>query len=126
MSAVGIDIAIGPHHECATVNVSTMVAISALDGTALYGLSKAAVELLAKAWAAEFGPQGIRVNAVGPGPTRTEGPAGMSSALDELAAVAPAGRPAGPEEITSAIVYLTSDEAGFIQIEPQVFHQKGN
>ena len=49
MSAVGIDIAIGPHHECATVNVSTMVAISALDGTALYGLSKAAVELLAKA-----------------------------------------------------------------------------
>ena len=88
------------------------------NSTALYGLSKAAVELLAKAWATEFGPQGIRVNAVRPGPSRTEGPAGMSSALDELAAVASAGRPASPEEITSAIVYLASDGAGFIQIEP--------
>ena len=58
MSAVGIDIAIGTHHECATVDVSTMVAISGLDSVALYGSSKAAVELFAKAWAAEFGPQG--------------------------------------------------------------------
>ena len=98
----------------AIVNVSTMVAHFGLDGMALYGSSKAALELLTKAWAAEFGPQGVRVNAVSPGPTRTEGTVRMGNGLDELASVAPAGRPASPEEIASAIVYLASDEASFI------------
>ena len=98
----------------AIVNVSTMVAQFGLDGMALYGSSKAALELLTKAWAAEFGPKGVRVNAVSPGPTRTEGTARMGDALDELASVAPAGRPASPQEIASAIVFLASDEASFI------------
>lgn len=98
----------------AIVNVSTMVAHFGLDGMALYGSSKAALELLTKAWAAEFGPQGVRVNAVSPGPTRTEGTVRMGNGLDALASVAPAGRPASPEEIASAIVYLASDEASFI------------
>ena len=96
------------------VNVSTMVAQFGMDGMALYGSSKAALELLTKAWSAEFGPRGVRVNAVSPGPTRTEGTEGMGEALDQLASLAPAGRPASPEEIASAIVYLASDEASFI------------
>jgi NAD(P)-dependent dehydrogenase (short-subunit alcohol dehydrogenase family) len=65
---------------------------------ALYGSSKAALELLTKAWATEFGPQGIRVNTVSPGPTRTEGTAGMGSALDETRRRRPrrsAGQPGG-------------------------------
>ena len=98
----------------AIVNVSTMVAQFGVDGMALYGSSKAALELLTKAWAAEFGPKGVRVNAISPGPTRTEGTAAMGEALDQLASLAPAGRPATPEEIASAIVYLASDEASFI------------
>jgi NAD(P)-dependent dehydrogenase (short-subunit alcohol dehydrogenase family) len=98
----------------AIVNVSTMVAQFGADGMALYGSSKAALELLTKAWAAEFGPSGVRVNAISPGPTRTEGTAGMGEALDQLASLAPAGRPAIPDEIASAIVYLASDEASFI------------
>jgi NAD(P)-dependent dehydrogenase (short-subunit alcohol dehydrogenase family) len=96
------------------VNVSTMVASFGMDGMALYGSSKAAIELLTKAWSAEFGPRGVRVNAVSPGPTRTEGTASMGQALDQLASLAPAGRPASPEEIASAIVYLSSDQASFI------------
>jgi NAD(P)-dependent dehydrogenase (short-subunit alcohol dehydrogenase family) len=96
------------------INVLTMVAHFGVAGMALYGSSKAALTLLTKAWAAEFGPSGVRVNAVSPGPTRTEGTEVMGDQLDQLAALAPAGRPAAPEEIASAIAYLASDEASFV------------
>ncbi|ACC39090.1 dehydrogenase [Mycobacterium marinum M] len=96
------------------VNVTTMVAEFGAAGTGLYGASKAAIALLTKSWAAEYGPSGVRVNAVSPGPTRTEGTVEMGEALDQLAAAAPAGRPADPTEIASTIVYLASDAASFI------------
>jgi NAD(P)-dependent dehydrogenase (short-subunit alcohol dehydrogenase family) len=99
----------------AIVNVSTMVADYGAAGMSLYGSSKAAINLLTKAWAAEYGPKGVRVNAVSPGPTRTAGTAVMGDALQQLAAQAPAGRPAAPEEIAEAIVFLASDRASFIQ-----------
>ncbi|MEV7075845.1 SDR family oxidoreductase [Streptomyces sp. NPDC093990] len=98
----------------AVVNVSTMVADFGMAGMALYGSSKAAVNLLTKSWAAEYGPQGVRVNAVGVGPTRTEGTAGMGDDLGGLAAQAPAGRPASPEEVASVITFLVSDAASFV------------
>jgi NAD(P)-dependent dehydrogenase (short-subunit alcohol dehydrogenase family) len=96
------------------INVTTMVAEFGKAQMALYGSSKAALVLLTKSWAAEYGPSGVRVNAVSPGPTRTEGTAAMGDALDMLAADAPAGRPGLPEEIASAVVYLASDEASFV------------
>jgi NAD(P)-dependent dehydrogenase (short-subunit alcohol dehydrogenase family) len=99
----------------AIVNVLSMVAHFGMAGFALYGSSKAALTLLTKAWAAEFGPSGVRVNAVSPGPTRTEGTQRFGPGLDQLAAPAPAGRPAAPGEIASAITYLASNDAGFIQ-----------
>jgi NAD(P)-dependent dehydrogenase (short-subunit alcohol dehydrogenase family) len=97
------------------VNISTQVAAYGVPGMSLYGSSKAAVNLLTKSWAAEYGPQGVRVNAIGVGPTRTEGTAGMGDGLDQLAAQAPAGRPATPEEIASAVLYLASDASSFVQ-----------
>jgi NAD(P)-dependent dehydrogenase (short-subunit alcohol dehydrogenase family) len=99
----------------AIINVTTMVAEFGMPQMALYGSSKAALVLLTKAWAAEYGPDGVRVNAVSPGPTRTEGTAGMGDALDQLAAAAPGGRPGLPEEIAAAITYLASDAASFVQ-----------
>ena len=99
----------------AIVNISTMVAAYGVSGMSLYGASKAAVNLLTKAWAAEYGPRGVRVNAIGVGPTRTEGTAPMGGNLDALAAQAPLGRPAAPEEIAAAVVYLASDAASFVQ-----------
>lgn len=99
----------------AIINVSSMVSDFGLAGLALYGSSKAALNLLTKVWAAEFGPNGVRVNAVSPGPTRTEGTAGMEDGLVKLASMAPAGHPGTPEEIADAIVYLASDNASFVQ-----------
>ena len=97
------------------VNVSTMVGGFGRAGAALYGSSKAAISLLTKAWAAEFGPSGIRVNAVSPGPTRTEGTEFMGEALDQQAAAAPAGRVASPQEIANTILFLTTDGASFVE-----------
>jgi len=98
----------------AIVNLSTMMADQGYVGTSLYGASKAAVVSMTKSWAAEYGPRGVRVNAVAPGPTRTEGTVVMGEALDEYAAQAPAGRPATAEEIAEAIAFLASDRASFI------------
>jgi NAD(P)-dependent dehydrogenase (short-subunit alcohol dehydrogenase family) len=98
----------------AIVNLSTMMADQGYVGTSLYGASKAAVVSMTKSWAAEYGPRGVRVNAVAPGPTRTEGTLVMGDALDEYAALAPAGRTATADEIAEAIAFLASDRASFI------------
>jgi NAD(P)-dependent dehydrogenase (short-subunit alcohol dehydrogenase family) len=98
----------------AIINISTMVANFGMPGMALYGSSKAALQLLTKAWAAEFGPAGVRVNAVSPGPTRTEGTKGMGDGLDQLAATTPAGRPGAVDDVADAIVFLASNFARHI------------
>ena len=100
--------------EGAVVNVTTMVAGFGMPGMSVYGAAKAAVNLLTKSWAAEFGPSGVRVNAVSPGPTRTEAALRMGDErFAELAGTTPAGRGGTPEEVAGAIVYLASPEAGF-------------
>jgi NAD(P)-dependent dehydrogenase (short-subunit alcohol dehydrogenase family) len=99
----------------AIVNLSTMVADYGAPGTSLYGSSKAAINLLTKTWTAEYGRSGVRINAVSPGPTRTEGTDSMGEGLDQLAAEAPAGRPATADEIAEAIVFLATDRSSFTQ-----------
>lgn len=113
VAALGPEMAARGHG--AIVNVSTMVAVRGMAGMAVYGASKSAIELMTKAWAAEFGPSGVRVNAVSPGPTRTEGTAVFGDGLDELAAAGPAGRVAAPEEIAAAIAFLAAGDASFVQ-----------
>ena len=97
------------------VNMSTMVASFGQADRALYGASRAALELLTKAWASEYGPSGVRVNAVAPGPTRTRRTAGFpADVVNQLAALAPAGRVAEPEELAAAIAFLASEDASFV------------
>src|SRR5262249_52977448 len=61
-----------------------------------------------------YGPSGVGVKTVSPGPTRTEGTEAMGEALDQLAAQAPARRPAAASEIAEAIVFLASDQSSFV------------
>jgi NAD(P)-dependent dehydrogenase (short-subunit alcohol dehydrogenase family) len=96
------------------VNVTSMVAHFGFVGMTLYGASKAALVLLTKAWAAEYGPHGVRVNAVSPGPTRTEGTAAYDDTLDDVASAAPARRAAAPEEIAEAVVFMATDRSSFV------------
>jgi NAD(P)-dependent dehydrogenase (short-subunit alcohol dehydrogenase family) len=96
------------------INITTMAAHVGIPEMALYGATKAALTLLTKSWATEFGPKGVNVNAISPGPTRTPGSAGMGEGLEQLAQTLPAKRAAFPSEIAEAAVYLASDEANFV------------
>jgi NAD(P)-dependent dehydrogenase (short-subunit alcohol dehydrogenase family) len=96
------------------INISTMAATIGMNGLAVYGASKAAVESLTKAWTAEYAAHGVRVNTVAPGPTRTAASAAMGEMFDVLASSTPAGRGATPDEIANAVSFLASDQASFI------------
>ena len=98
----------------AIVNVTTMVAGFGMAGYSAYGASKAATNLLTKSWAAEYGPLGVRVNAVQVGPTRTPGTDPMGESLDQLAETLPSRRTASAEEIAEAIRFLASDGASYV------------
>ncbi|OBB45231.1 MULTISPECIES: SDR family oxidoreductase [unclassified Mycobacterium] len=97
------------------VNVTTMVASKGVPGAGVYSASKAAVESLTRTWAAEFGPGGVRVNSVAPGPTKTEGvEAEWGETNEELGRSLPLGRTARPREIAEAVLFLASPRASFV------------
>ena len=98
----------------AIINIGSWIAQIGLGQGALYGATKAAIEQLSRSWAAEYGGAGVRVNAVSPGVTITEGNAGAGPILDAMVARTPAGRVGQPDEIAAAVVFLASDDAGFV------------
>ena len=85
---------------------------------ALYSSTKGAMETLTRAWAAEFGPAGVRVNAISPGVVRAPTGEPNSGTADHPGERMMRGTPAGhsgtPDAIAYAAVYLASDEAAFV------------
>jgi NAD(P)-dependent dehydrogenase (short-subunit alcohol dehydrogenase family) len=96
------------------VNISTVAASTPSAEAGLYGASKAALDLLTKLWADEFGAAGVRVNAIAPGPTDTEGTAGLADIIDGLGRTRALQRIAGPDEIASAVAFIASPAASYI------------
>jgi NAD(P)-dependent dehydrogenase (short-subunit alcohol dehydrogenase family) len=93
------------------INLGSWVARLGIPVGALYASTKGAVETLTRAWAAEFGSPGVRVNAISPGVVRAQ-------IENDPAAAMMRGTPYGafgtPDAIAHAAVYLASDESRFV------------
>jgi NAD(P)-dependent dehydrogenase (short-subunit alcohol dehydrogenase family) len=94
------------------VNLDSMAGAVGLAGGAAYGATKASLSALTRAWAAEFSPSGVRVNAVAPGPVYSDGAA--PERIDRLAATTLLGRGAQPEEIADVIAFLCTPRAQYV------------
>ena len=98
----------------AIVNLGSINGLAGMAGSALYSATKAAVHSLTKSWADEYGPGGVRVNTVAPGPTTTEKTAALADRIAPIIARVPSRRASTPEEVGRAVAFLASDEASNI------------
>lgn len=104
------------------INMSSTFGSKAAAGLSLYGSSKAAVEHLTRCWALELAPQGIRVNAIAPGPVESDFLRDRMKLSDEqIAAVKdqerqsiPLGRRGVPDDVASWILNLADPDATWI------------
>ena len=96
------------------VSISSVNAVLPPQGAAIYGASKAALDLWTRGMAKELGPRGIRVNAVAPGAVNiAEAPRDpeLTRRFEEMTAL---GRLARAEDIAAAVRFLASDAASAI------------
>ena len=94
------------------INISSMAGSIGMIGAAAYGATKAARESMARSWAAEFSPRGVRVNTVAAGPvyTRPE----ERELYDTVGATTALKRAAEPEEIAEVAAFLASPRASYV------------
>src|SRR5580693_5228869 len=94
------------------INLGSMAGQIGLAGGAAYGATKAALASLTRSWAAEFSPQGVRVNTIAPGPAYTDGAVPERTAA--LGGTTLLGRAAEASEIADVIAFLASPKAAYI------------
>jgi NAD(P)-dependent dehydrogenase (short-subunit alcohol dehydrogenase family) len=106
-----------PRPGGAIVNVASTFGIAGVAGTTPYAVAKAGVAQFTRQLAAEYGPRGIRVNAVAPGVIETN----MTEQYLEddyyrraILEPAPLRRAGRPEEVAAVIAFLASAEASFV------------
>ncbi|MFF3463916.1 SDR family NAD(P)-dependent oxidoreductase [Streptomyces sp. NPDC001984] len=100
--------------------LSSINASKGFEAMGVYSATKAADRNLARTWAAELAPRGIRVNAISPGPIETPGIRGLGNPAqgeqqlaDTLTTMIPLGRMGSADEVAAAAVFLASDQSSF-------------
>ncbi|MDQ1118047.1 MULTISPECIES: SDR family oxidoreductase [Pseudoxanthomonas] len=100
------------------VNLTSATTRVATAGVAPYAAFKGGLEVLTRYMAKEFGARGIRVNAVSPGPIRTELGGGLNDEFEALLSAQTAlGRVGEPEEVARVIAMLLSADGGWINAQ---------
>ncbi|WP_305788394.1 SDR family NAD(P)-dependent oxidoreductase [Symbioplanes lichenis] len=93
------------------INVSSGSAVLGDENNAIYVATKGAVNAITRAFAAEYGPSGVRVNAVSPGPTYTSAPAIW---LDRYIDLIPLRRVGRPEDVAEVIAFLAGPGGSYV------------
>jgi len=110
--------ALFPAEGGSIINIGSVVSEIAPPASSIYSSTKGAVDVITRVLAKELGPKKIRVNAVNPGLTATEGTqtAGIAGSDFETDAVknTPLGRVGKPQDIASVVAFLASDDAGWV------------
>lgn len=100
------------------VNIASIFGLVGFPRSAPYAAAKAALGGLTRQMAADYGPRGVRVNAVAPGliatPATAERIAASPLFQQGLIRATPLGRPGTPEDVADAVAFLCSREAAFI------------
>ncbi len=99
------------------INVASIAGLEPQPGGLLYSFTKAGLLMMTRSWAREFGPHGIRVNAIAPGLIQTDFSRyfwSNESYMQQLRQTQPIPRIGLPEEVGFAALYLASDEASYV------------
>jgi NAD(P)-dependent dehydrogenase (short-subunit alcohol dehydrogenase family) len=107
----------GSREPAAIVNISSISALTSLPHNLLYNVAKSGVNAVTRTMARALGPEGIRVNAVGPGSTPTDLNAALYAdpAVEQaLCERLPLGRRARKDDIADAVLFLAGDSASYI------------
>ncbi|SEH68482.1 NAD(P)-dependent dehydrogenase, short-chain alcohol dehydrogenase family [Mycolicibacterium rutilum] len=98
----------------AIVNIGSITGLRGAAGSAIYNGTKAVIHSFTKSWADEFGPRGVRVNAVAPGPIATDRQAEFADHVQPVLDRLPSRRMSTPAEVAAAVAFLASDDAANI------------
>ena len=99
------------------INLSTIASVNPVPNSVVYSSSKAAVDTITRALAVELAPKKIRVNAIAPGATETEGTKTMGLNMETAKAmgmVMPMGRMGVPDDIAKVALFLASDQSSWL------------
>jgi NAD(P)-dependent dehydrogenase (short-subunit alcohol dehydrogenase family) len=108
------------NENASVVIIGSTTSTRVAPGMSIYAATKAAVRNFARTWALDLAGQGVRVNVLSPGPTRTPGLLGLADPgaerqmLDQMATAVPLGRVGDPSEIAGAALFLASADASFV------------
>ena len=93
---------------------SSVTGHQAHKNLAAYGMSKAAIEMLARNLVIDLSPYGININAIAPGATMTERTRAIENFEEEWGSVTPLGKTASTKNIVDAALFLVSEKADYI------------